>query len=220
MIKVEKKDILSIEDLDRIKKELKDKHESLNKLQKKYMTEISNLNKECFNSKTIIEENKQKYESEINSLKEIIDNLIDVDIKFTKTVSGKQPNNIYVPLLSKEIILYNINELNKIKMLYKLEKLTITTNTLSLNFENKSLKTLVLCAPEIETLNGINKFPNLEVLELVSCDKLYDIKSFLHDTIIKKIVFKKCGENQKRNMISYCNAKNIELIYYDFNGKL
>jgi hypothetical protein len=178
------------------------------------LDELETLNQQIVLKDTIHKKEIENLNQTINNLYEIIENFNEAEIKFTKSVFGKQqPVNIYLPLNSKEVVLHNINDYDKIKCLYKLERLIITTNVKTINFENKNVKTLVLIAPEIETLNGIEKFPNLELLELTSCDKLYDIKTFLYNTNIKKIIFKKCGENQKRNMISYCNAKNIELVY-------
>jgi hypothetical protein len=156
---------------------------------------------------------KIKNETEISDLKDIINNIDFVDIKFSKISLSKSITYLYVPILSVEVVLYSINDSYKIKSLYKLEKLTLSSDFKSLDFENKNLKTLILIAPNLETLNGINKFPNLEVLELSTCDMLYDIKTYLTNTTIKKIIFRRCGGNQKRNMISYCNAKNIELSF-------
>jgi len=136
-----------------------------------------------------------------------------LDVKFSKSSPSKQSINMFVPIYSKEVILNNVTDIQKINSLYCLEKLTVTIYSNELNFENKYVKQLILIAPEIERLTGIEKFTNLEYIELVKCDKLYDIKDHLQKTNIKKIIFTKCGENQKRNMISYCNAKNIELIF-------
>jgi hypothetical protein len=195
IIKVERKNSLSNEDIDNIKKQL---------------TIMQNTIDELTKEKESIELIHQR---EIQDLKEIIDDLHFLDIKFSKNNNGKTTTYLYIPLSSTEVSLNNVNDPYKIKSLYKLEKLTINIYSELLDFENKYLKMLVLNAPKIKTLNGINKFLNLEVLELVSCDNLYDIKSYLSETKIKKIIFRRCGENQKRNMISYCNAKNIELYY-------
>jgi hypothetical protein len=178
-------------------------NELLKEIQNKNETEINDL-----------KEIKIKNETEINDLKEIINNINFVDIKFSKVSLSKSITYLYVPILSVDVVLYSINDSYKIKSLYKLEKLTLSSDFKTLDFENNNLKTLILIAPKLETLNGINKFPNLEILELITCDMLYDIKSHLTDTNIKKIIFRKCGGNQKRNMISYCNAKNIELSFF------
>lgn len=170
---------------------------------------------------------KNKYDQEMALWNEIMNNIDFIYIQFTKNSINfskkrikesihEDENNIsyiYILLHSTNVVIHNISDTYKIKYLHKLDKLTITTDSRLLDFENCNLKTLILIASKLESLKGIHKFPKLETLELESCNILYDIKSYLSDTNIKKIVFRNCGDNQKRNMISYCNAKNIELSY-------
>ncbi len=158
-----------------------------------------------------LEDKNEYYQEELQKLKDIINTFNVIDIRFSRELNGKNYPNVYIPITSKEVLLINTTDYHKIKALYCLEKLSIVTVSDKLCFENNSVKELILTASEIQTLEGIDKFPNLEYLELVKCDKLYDIKSYINNTNIKKIVFRKCGDNLKRNISLYCNAKNIEL---------
>ena len=176
----------------------------------------TNLSKSTINLlKKIIDKEKKSEvkENTMNLSEQNVDKSSDKFIVDSGNITKENTVNIYIPLLSTNVVLCHISDTYKIKLLYKLEKLVITTNSKSLDFQNNNLKTLTLIAPNIETLKGINKFPNLETLELDSCSMLYDIKSYISNTKINKLIFRKCGENQKRNMTSYCNAKNIDLSY-------
>ena len=226
-IKVQRKVIATMSDLENTKKEFLSKIKDFDCIKHKYETDIDILKKELALVKDNLKKAKYNNQYEIdqfknmvierNIFKDIIDDLDEKDIyiKFTKVIYGKQSSFCftYVPLLSNDVTLCNVSDLHKVKSLFKLEKLNVSTNNMILNFGNKYVKTLILNAPMIETLNGIENFPNLEVLELVACNKLYDIKTFLVNCKIKKVIFKKCGDSQKRNMISFCNAKKIELIF-------
>ncbi len=164
-----------------------------------------------------------EYEDKIKEIKKIYENEIlnimmdmsKLEVKFTKQLNNNNnvSVNLYFPVNSKELKILNINEPEKIKLFYLLEKLYYSSNKDKLDIENINLKELTLNAPEITTLEGIDKLPNLEILELVKCDKLYDIKTFLTNTKIKKLVLRKCSTNQKCNLTTFCKAKDIEIYF-------
>jgi len=135
----------------------------------------------------------------------------DLEIRLTKTTGS----TVYFPINSKEIDISNITlqSISKIKSFYMLDKLSIHTTYDKIYFENNNISYLVLNAPDIKTLEGINLLPNIETIEFINCSSLYDIIPFLKPSKINKLIFKNCGDNQKRNLTTYCKAKNIELLF-------
>ena len=157
----------------------------------------------------IIKEQKIK----INKLNSIIDSIGNIVIKINKHCNKTDNEHIYLPIKSKELNLILPYNIEKIHCFYCLDKLSLQTSYTNINFENNNLKHIIFNEGNITSLEGIEKLPNLEILEFNKCKYLENIKSYLLKTKIKKIIFNNCGENQKRNLITYCKAKNIELIY-------
>lgn len=189
---------------------------------KKQEKEIDHLKKhidiffKSYQSSTTYFENIIKEQkTEINNLYNILDSIGNLDIKINKISTNKtiNPIFIYLPMNSKEINLSYPSDIEKIKCFYCLEKLSLQTSYDNINFENKSVKYIIFNGGNIVSLQGIENLPNVEIIEFNHCEKLEDVKSHLINTKIKKIIFKKCGDNKKQNITSFCKAKNIELIY-------
>jgi hypothetical protein len=184
----------------KLEEQQNDFNKQLSELKTKYDNDIYNLNNKLIN----------QYE-DIDLLNDIVGN---IDIKINRYIPSKNTqSSIFFPLNSIEInISYPIN-LEKIRFFIHLEKLTIQLSEDSINFENNTVKHVVFNGGNIISIKGINKIPNVEILEFHYCSLLDDVKAHLNNTKIKKIVFIKCGDYQKRNMINYCKAKNIELSF-------
>lgn len=202
----------------------------MNKFYQYIDTEIKNQKKEYQNKieeqkkmfETKLESQKNEFDNKLNEINSelieknyLINNLINcVEIKINRFIPSKNTTSpVFVPLNSTEINISYPIDLDKLKYFSFLEKLTIQLSEESIEFENNTVKHIIFNGGRITSIKGIEKVPLVEILEFHYCSHLQDVRSFLNNTNIKKIIFLKCTDGQKRNMENYCKAKNIELIF-------
>jgi hypothetical protein len=102
---------------------------------------------------------------------------------------------------------------------YKLEKLTINAFTSQINlnnFSNSTIKELILnCSANgaFKTLDGINRFHNLEILTVIAAPGLKDVvttlKNIKHN--IKTLKFQGCAAVNVVELQTYCQVNNVFL---------
>jgi hypothetical protein len=106
-----------------------------------------------------------------------------------------------------------------INVFYQLEKMTIHNFTSKSNikdFKNTELKELILnCAanPTFTSIEGIQNFPNLEILTITNAPGLRDVVSILklrkHN--IKTLKFNICQAVNVVELQTYCQVNNVFL---------
>jgi hypothetical protein len=106
-----------------------------------------------------------------------------------------------------------------INIFYQLEKITINSfgskNNLC-DFKNKTLKELILNSstnPTFVSLEGIQNFPNLEILTITSAPNLKDVVKVLSEKKhkIKTLKFQGCTGVNVVELQTYCQVNNIFL---------
>jgi hypothetical protein len=189
---------------------------NFNKLEQKQAHAIKSLTEKCNN-----------LEASVNKMQQIID-CCQIFMSNIYSPSGHwcdiqtngqtQMNNISAKEITMtdhagNIIWRNMN------VFYQLEKLTINgfTSQINLNnFKNTELKELILnCAanPTFKTLDGINRFHNLEILTITSAPGLKDVVNTLNNTKhkIKTLKFQGCTAVNVVELQTYCQVNNVFL---------
>lgn len=192
---------------------------NFNKLEQKQAQAIDMLTKKCTD-----------LEASVNKMKQIIDccqifmtNIYTpqgnwCDLQTTSNTTHL--NNIS----SKEITMKDHGQTiwKNISVFYQLEKFTITNFNAGNNmnnlakFSNNNLKELILncCAHESFTsLEGIQNFPNLEILTITSAPGLKDVVTTLKNIKhkIKTLKFQGCSGVNVVELQTYCQVNNVFL---------
>ena len=192
---------------------------NFNKLEQKQAQAIDALTKKCTD-----------LEASVNKMKQIIDccqifmtNIYTpqgnwCDLQTTSNTTHL--NNIS----SKEITMQDHGQTiwKNISVFYQLEKFTITNFNAGNNmnnlakFSNNNLKELTLncCAhASFTSLEGIQNFPNLEILTITSAPGLKDVvttlKNIKHN--IKTLKFQGCSGVNVVELQTYCQVNNVFL---------
>jgi hypothetical protein len=153
-------------------------------------------------------------------------NMIDI-LSFAEIcIYSHYINPVYVSLNVPEINdhidgVYVQFNLHKIKLLYKLQKLTINygfyNNILDFEFQSKSLIYLDINLQYITRLDWIQKFPKLEYITLRSCTQLKGIPTLLnsYNHNIKYIATESYGfypsKEEHDTLRMFCYSNNITL---------
>ena len=189
---------------------------NFNKLEQQQALAIKTLTDKCAN-----------LEASVNQLHQIIDccqifmsNIYSPSGHWSdiQTNGQTQVNNIS----AKEITMtdHGGNIIWKsISMFYKLNKLTINNFTTKTNltwFSNNTLKELILSCGGNGTftlLEGIENFPNLEILTITSAPGLKDVVKILSEKKhkIKTLKFQGCTGVNVVELQTYCQVNNIFL---------
>jgi hypothetical protein len=191
---------------------------NFNKLEQQQAMAIKSLTEKCNN-----------LEASVNKMQQIID-CCQIFMTNIHSPSGwcdiqsnsqTRLNNIS----AKEITMPDQGQTiwKNLSVFYQLEKLTITNfnagnNIPSLsNFSNKNLTELVLNShpghPTFTSLEGIQNFPNLEILTITTAPGLTNVVSILKSKThkIKTIKFQGCTAVNVVELQTYCQVNNVFL---------
>jgi len=181
-----------------------------------------------------IEQKQEKmietFTKRLEELEEILEAVSHAEICLASSVSVNQHYNNSIEY-TKITFKINITELtlqrpnshyvfdfNKIKLFYKLKKITIlnfSDSTISLDmFSSNTLKEMEIQNCMMRDLVGIQNFPNLEKIIFTNMQQyLTNIVSNLlpvkHN--IKHIVIKNCPKVNQTELMTYCQSNNIKL---------
>lgn len=191
---------------------------NFNKLEQKQAQAIDMLTKKC-----------SDLEASVNKMQQIIDccqifmtNIYTPQGGWCDIQSNSQTylNNIS----AKEITMQDHGQTiwKNISVFYQLEKMTITNFNVGNNinnltkFGNDNLKELVLnCSANgsFTSLDGINGFPNLEILTITSPPGLTNVVTTLKNTKhkIKTLKFQGCKGVNVVELQTYCQVNNVFL---------
>ena len=192
---------------------------NFNRLEQQQAQAIRVLTEKCAN-----------LEDSINKMQQIIDccqifmtNIYSPSGHWCDIQSNSQTllNNIS----TKEITIQDQGQTiwKNISVFYQLEKLTITNFNAGNNinnlekFGNANLKELTLKSnpshPTFKSLEGISKFPNLEILTITTANGLKDVVDVLKATKhkIKTLNFQGCTGVNVVELQTYCQVNNVFL---------
>ena len=192
---------------------------NFNKLEQKQAQAIDILTKKCLD----LEANVNKMQQIIDCCQIFMTNIYTpqgnwCDLQTTSNTTHL--NNIS----SKEITMQDHGQTiwKNISVFYQLEKFTITNFNAGNNmnnlakFSNNNLKELTLncCAhASFTSLEGIQNFPNLEILTITSAPGLKDVvttlKNIKHN--IKTLKFQGCSGVNVVELQTYCQVNNVFL---------
>ena len=162
----------------------------------------------------------------LEKLEEIIEAQSYAEICLMKQPIGNSTN------LNSHIIFWKLNtteltlispsrfwDYSKIKLFYKLEKITITGCKNIINFtkvqmSNKTVKELIFNShPGLTSLTGLDLFPNLEIIRFTGCSGVKDIVSTLNSYKhkINHICITSCAAVNNTELMTYCTKINIKL---------
>jgi hypothetical protein len=192
---------------------------NFNKLEQKQAQAIDILTKKCVD----LEANVNKMQQIIDCCQIFMTNIYSPSGHWCDIQSNSQTllNNIS----AKEITIQDQGQTiwKNISVFYQLEKLTITNFNAGNNinnlekFGNANLKELTLNSnpghPTFKSLEGISKFPNLEILTITTANGLKDVVTVLKATEhkIKTLQFQGCTGVNVVELQTYCQVNNIFL---------
>ena len=204
---------------------------SMNRIEQKQTMAIETLTKKCADLEDIITKQQQDFAEQLEFLRGVVNNcqifMTNIytphgnwcDIQSTSTTT--HVNNIS----AKEITMQDHGQTiwENISVFYQLSKLTITNfnavnNITNLTkFSNANLKELVLnnvsSHHKLTSLQGIENFPNLEILTVTSAPGLKDVVKVLSETkhAIKTLKFQGCTGVNVVELQTYCQVNGIFL---------
>ena len=188
---------------------------NFNKLEQQQAHAIKSLTEKCNN----LEASVNKMQQIINCCQIFMTNIYTPQGNWCDIKSNGQThlNNIS----TKEITMTDHGQTiwKNISAFYQLEKMTIHNFTSQSNikdFKNTELKELILnCAanPTFTSIEGIQNFPNLEILTITNAPGLRDVVSILklrkHN--IKTLKFNICQAVNVVELQTYCQVNNVFL---------
>ena len=192
---------------------------------------IKKLELELKETKKLMEKQKDEFKNELNKIMSILDGCqifaqhinCGGSICDLQTNTGPNSNN------SSKLVNISIKELEvdnggrtvyrNIKSFYQLEKFTISNSFNKTNlkdFENRTLKELILQSSgdgTFTSLTGIENFPNLEILSVTAAPGLKDVVTVLSATKhkLKTIKLTGCSAVNSIELQTYCQKNNIFL---------
>lgn len=139
------------------------------------------------------------------------------------SVGPNQVNGLaFYKVNTTEMALINgdIWDYSKIKLFYNLEKLKFTSCNDLCNFKDKKVQNFTVRELSLNSLNshftsliGLDGFPKLEKLVIVSCQHLSNVVAILnsYEHRINTIDIKSCGGINNTEIMTYCQKNNIKL---------
>jgi hypothetical protein len=212
---------------------------SMNRIEQKQTMAIETLTKKCADLEDIITKQQQDFAEQLEFLRGVVNNC-QIFMTNIYTPQGNWCNlqststTTHMNTISaKEITMQDHGQTiwENISVFYQLSKLTITNFNAGNNitnltkFSNANLKELVLncCAHgSFTSLQGIENFPNLEILTITSAPGLTNVVKVLTDAkhankmlkfkhAIKTLKFQGCNAVNVVELQTYCQVNGIFL---------
>jgi hypothetical protein len=207
--------------------------EKCDKLEKMLVTQQDQTNKvlkdKCNSLETTIKTHNDQFKIDLKKMLQIIDNcqIFVSYINATGQIADLSTETQATQLINiskKDLLISDGTKCiyRNIASFYQLEKLTIN-NFIKPNlndFKNDYLKELILTgvlgnnATSFRSLAGIQNFPNLEILTIITASSLTDVVKVLKETNNKKIKtlkFQTCAGINVVELQTYCQVNNIFL---------
>jgi len=160
----------------------------------------------------------------LSQLEELVGAISYAEIYMLNTPYSTQHNSnkLYWKINTTELTLIsNYWDYSKIQQFYQLEKISfqsctdIATSFSNCKISNKTVKELTLLniTSGITSLVGLNGFPSLQRLTIVSCPQISNIVSVLssYEHKIKIIKVQACTSINNTELMTYCQKNNITL---------
>jgi len=207
---------------------------SMNRIEQKQTMAIETLTKKCADLENIITKQQHDFAEQLEFLRGVI-NGIDIFTSPSHHWSAVAQTQFTANIASTELTLNGDGNFNakSIGSFYQLEKLTINgfTSQTSLGegiplktnrpkplsgMHNKTLKEMILnCsgAGAFTSLQGLDGFPNLEILTVTSAPGLTNVVKILSETkhAIKTLKFQGCTGVNVVELQTYCQVNGIFL---------
>ena len=192
---------------------------NFNKLEQKQTQSIDMLTKKCTDLESVLAKQQREFTEQLEFLRGII-NGVDIFTSpshhWTSVTQKQYTANIASTILSLNGD-GNFNS-KSIESFYQLEKLTIhgfASQTNLINIKNRTIKELIMnCSGGTFTsLEGIQNFPNLEILTITSAPGLTNVVAILKETKhnIKTLKFQACAQVNVVELQTYCQVSNVFL---------
>ena len=195
---------------------------NFNKLEQKQAQAIDMLTKKCADLEGLLAKQQKQSEQDIQRLMDIIDKM-EVFVAPAHHWTHRTHTHITTNIASTVVTIQNADTQmfieRNIAAFYKLQKLTIGNFISVTNFKNMSNGTVtemeLQCAGSgvFTSLEGINNFPNLEILTITSAPGLKDVVTTLKNTKhkIKTLKFQGCKGVNVVELQTYCQVNNVFL---------
>ena len=195
---------------------------NFNKLEQKQAQAIDALTQKCTDLEGVLAKQQKQSEQDIQRLMDII-NKMEVFVAPAHHWSHRNHTQFTANIASTVVTISNADTQmfieRNIAAFYKLQKLTIGNFISVSNFKNMSNETVtemeLQCAGSgvFTSLEGINNFPNLEILTITSAPGLTNVvttlKSRKHK--IKTLKFQGCTAVNVVELQTYCQVNNVFL---------
>ena len=192
---------------------------SMNRIEQKQTMAIEALTKKCEDLEETIIKHQQNFTEQLEFLKGVI-NGIDIFTSPSHHWTAVAQTQFTANIASTELILNGDGCFNakSIASFYQLEKLTInglSSQTSLSGMHNKTVKEMILnCSGgAFASLQGIHRFPSLEILTITSAPGLTNVVKVLSETkhAIKTLKFQGCTAVNVVELQTYCQVNGIFL---------
>jgi hypothetical protein len=195
---------------------------NFNRLEQQQAQAIDMLTKKCNNLEGLLAKQQKQSEQDIQRLMDII-NKMEVFVAPAHHWTHRTHTHITTNIASTVVTIQNADTQmfieRNIAAFYKLQKLTIGNFISVSNFKTISNETVteieLQCASNgtFTSLEGIQNFPNLEILTVTNAPGLKDVVTVLKATKhkIKTLKFQGCTAVNVVELQTYCQVNNIFL---------
>jgi hypothetical protein len=192
---------------------------SMNRIEQKQTIAIEALTKKCADLEETIIKQQHDFAEQLEFLRGVI-NGIDIFTSPSHHWTAVAQTQFTANIASTELILNGDGcfNANSIASFYQLEKLTInglSSQTSLSGMHNKTVKEMILnCSGgAFASLQGIHRFPSLEILTVTNAPGLTNVVSILSETKhnIKTLKFQACKSVNVVELQTYCQVNGIFL---------
>ena len=195
---------------------------NFNKLEQKQAQAIDMLTKKCADLEGLLAKQQKQSKQDIQRLMDIIDKM-EVFVAPAHHWTHRSHTHITTNIASTVVTISNADTQmfieRNIAAFYKLQKLTIGNFISVSNFKNMSNETVtemeLQCAGSgvFTSLEGIQNFPNLEILTITNAPGLNNVVAILKGTKhrIKTLKIQACAQVNVVELQTYCQVNNVFL---------